>query len=71
MDVRVFGPDNLLSSSMQHPISIQEQVEKAFNAPICNYVQDAKAMASTATVVKEHPNSTSPSSTCPTSSEMR
>ncbi|MQM12557.1 hypothetical protein Taro_045476 [Colocasia esculenta] len=57
MDVRVFGLENPLFSSLQHLMNIPEEVEKAFNAPTRNYVQDAKAMASTPADVKEYPNS--------------
>lgn len=57
MDVRMFGLENPLISTLQHLMDIPEEVEKAFNAPTRTYVRDAKAMASTPADVKEYPNS--------------
>ncbi|CAA6672774.1 unnamed protein product [Spirodela intermedia] len=55
MDVRMFGVENPLFSTLQNLMTIPEEVEKAFNAPTRSYVQDAKAMASTPADVKEYP----------------
>ena len=57
MDVRMLGLESPLFSSLQHLMSVPEEVEKAFNAPTRSYVQDAKAMASTPADVKEYPGS--------------
>ena len=57
MDVRMFGLENPLVSTLHHLMEIPEEVEKAFNAPTRTYVRDAKAMASTPADVKEYPRS--------------
>ncbi|CAA7402969.1 unnamed protein product [Spirodela intermedia] len=57
MDVRMFGLDNPLISTLHHLMDIPEEMEKAFNAPTRTYVRDAKAMASTPADVKEYPKS--------------
>ena len=57
MDVRMFGLENPLISTLHHLMEVPEEVEKAFNAPTRTYVRDAKAMASTPADVKEYPSS--------------
>ncbi|XP_010925395.1 17.3 kDa class II heat shock protein [Elaeis guineensis] len=57
MDVRMFGLENPLFSTLQHLMDAPEEMEKAFNAPTRTYVLDAKAMASTPADVKELPSS--------------
>lgn len=56
MDVRVFGLENPLLSTLQQLMEIPEETEKTFNAPTRKYVRDARAMASTPADVKELPN---------------
>ncbi|XXG42919.1 hypothetical protein AAC387_Pa01g3072 [Persea americana] len=58
MDLRVFGLENPLLSTLHHMLDeMPDDKEKAYNAPTRTYVRDAKAMASTPADVKECPNS--------------
>lgn len=58
MDLRVFGLENPLLSTLHHMLDeMPDDMEKAGNAPTRTYVRDAKAMASTPADVKECPNS--------------
>ncbi|MQL92686.1 hypothetical protein Taro_025319 [Colocasia esculenta] len=57
MDVRMFGLENPLFSTLHHLIDNSDEVDKAFNAPTRTYVRDARAMAATPADVKEYPNS--------------
>ncbi|MQL92694.1 hypothetical protein Taro_025323 [Colocasia esculenta] len=57
MDVRMFGPENPLFSTLHHLMDIPDETDKAFNAPTRAYVRDAKAMAATPADVKEYPDS--------------
>ncbi|XP_078432164.1 17.3 kDa class II heat shock protein-like [Wolffia australiana] len=56
MDVRIFGLENPLISTLHHLMEIPEETEKALNAPTRSYVRDARAMASTPADVKEYPH---------------
>ncbi|XP_078432161.1 17.3 kDa class II heat shock protein-like [Wolffia australiana] len=56
MDVRIFGLENPLISTLHHLMDIPEETEKALNAPTRSYVRDARAMASTPADVKEYPH---------------
>ncbi|KAJ9168187.1 hypothetical protein P3X46_019745 [Hevea brasiliensis] len=57
MDIRLFGLESPLFSTIQHLMDTTDEAEKSFNAPTRTYVRDAKAMASTPADVKEYANS--------------
>ncbi|KAG9451014.1 hypothetical protein H6P81_010979 [Aristolochia fimbriata] len=57
MDLRAFGLDEPLLSTLNHILDLPEEAEKSYNGPTKAYVRDAKAMASTPADVKEYPGS--------------
>ncbi|XP_068642480.1 17.1 kDa class II heat shock protein-like [Aristolochia californica] len=57
MDLRAFGLEEPLISTLHHIMDFPDELEKTYNAPTKAYVRDAKAMASTPADVKEYPNS--------------
>ncbi|XP_074588560.1 17.0 kDa class II heat shock protein-like [Curcuma longa] len=56
MDVRVFGLENPVMSTLHHLMNVPDEMEKGMGAPTRAYVQDARAMASTPADIKELPS---------------